>query len=88
MKIKFSILGCPNADVVLENYVGMSEGFVNLYYEQGGTATIKSGNRNLCLIDVSGKTSVPYARVLIKQKGEKMSEINLAEGKEVIVIEL
>ena len=65
---QFEILGCPHANVLPEDWRGMSEEFVKLYYEQGNTGSYKVGHRLLSYIDANGKAKVPYARILIRRR--------------------
>ena len=65
---QFEILGCPHAKVLPENWRGMSEKFIKLYYEQGNTGSYRVGHRLLSYIDANGKAKVPYARILIRRR--------------------
>lgn len=65
---QFEILGCPHANVLPEDFSGMSKKFVKLYYEQGNTGSYTIGHRLLSLIDSNGKAKVPYARILIRRR--------------------
>lgn len=64
---QFEIVGCADANIIPQNWKGMSKEFVNQYYEQGNTGSYKEGNRLACYISTTGKAVVPYKRILIRQ---------------------
>lgn len=47
---------------------GMSRQFVEDYYASGQKAQISEGHPDLCYYDKTGKPTIPYMRVLIKNK--------------------
>lgn len=47
---------------------GMSKEFVDEYYQQGNKGSIHEGHPDLCYYTNTGKTVVPYMRVLIRKK--------------------
>lgn len=65
---QFNIVGCADANIVPDEWKGMSKEFVDKYYEQGNTGSYKEGNRLACLIDASGIVHVPFKRILIQAK--------------------
>lgn len=50
----------------LEESKGMSKEFVETYYRQGNTGSIKEGHPDLCYYDKDGNAIVPYMRLLIR----------------------
>lgn len=50
-----------------EGWRGMTQEFVDLYYEQGNTGMYRAGNR-LGSIIYNGKAIVPYDRILLRRK--------------------
>ena len=64
---QFDIVGCADANVVPEEWKGMSREFVNLYFSQGNNGHYNEGNP-LCHYILNGKAVVPYKRILIKRK--------------------
>lgn len=50
------------------NHEGMSKEFVNEYCRQGNKGSIHEGHPDLCHYTNTGKTVVPYMRVLIRKK--------------------
>ena len=64
---QFEILGCADADIVPDQWRGMSADFVKLYYEQGNTGSYKEGNRLACYRK-NGIAKVPYKRILIRRR--------------------
>lgn len=67
---QFQIVGCADADVLPDGWVGAPQDFVDLYYEQGNTGQYTTGNRLACFIDAEGNAKIPYKRILIKALGE------------------
>lgn len=65
---QFEIIGCADADIVPDEWRGMSQKFVDLYYLQGNTGSYKQGNRLACYISHAGEAKVPFKRVLIRNK--------------------
>lgn len=65
---QFEIVGCADADIVPDEWKGMSQKFVDLYYLQGNTGSYKQGNRLACYISHAGEAKVPFKRVLIRNK--------------------
>ena len=65
---QFEIIGCADADIVPDEWQGMSQKFVDLYYLQGNTGSYKQGNRLACYISHAGEAKVPFKRVLIRNK--------------------
>jgi hypothetical protein len=65
---EFEIVGCADADIVPNDWNGMSENFVKLYYEQGNTGSYKTGIRLACYFTNNGLAKVPYKRILIRKK--------------------
>lgn len=47
---------------------GMSKEFVDEYYRQGNKGSIHEGHPDLCYYTNTGKTVVPYMRVLVRKK--------------------
>ncbi len=71
---QFEIVGCADADIVPDEWKGMSQKFVDLYYLQGNTGSYKQGNRLACYISHAGEAKVPFKRVLIRNK--HLEEVN------------
>lgn len=65
---QFEIVGCADADIVPDEWKGMSQKFVDLYYLQGNTGSYKQGNRLACYISHAGEAKVPFKRILIRNK--------------------
>jgi hypothetical protein len=66
---QFEILGLSR-DMDLPTKQGMSESFLNDYFAQGGTGSMKPGHPDLCYYDSDGKAIVPYRRIiLLPRKG-------------------
>lgn len=65
---QFEIIGNADADILPDGWKGMDQSFVDLYYAQGNTGTIKEGNRLIHYIDNKGNAVVPFKRILIKRK--------------------
>lgn len=63
---QFEIVGCADADILPDGWVGMNKEFVDLYYAQGNTGQYKEGNRLACYLTKDGKAKVPYKRILIR----------------------
>ena len=66
---QFQIIGCADADVLPDGWVGAPQSFVDLYYAQGNTGQYTAGNRLACFIDAEGNAKIPYKRILIKALG-------------------
>ena len=65
---QFEIVGCADADILPAGWQGMTQEFVDLYYEQGNTGSYKQGNRLACYVSRNGEAKVPYKRILIRNK--------------------
>ena len=76
---QFKIIGCADANIVPEGWKGMTQEFVDLYYEQGNTGTYKEGNRLACYINYQGKAIVPYKRILIELIMEDKNENDIKD---------
>ena len=63
---QFEIIGCADADIIPNEWKGMTQEFVDLYYAQGNTGQYKAGNRLACYI-YNGVAKVPFKRILIKK---------------------
>ena len=64
---QFEILGLSR-DMDLPTKRGMSESFLNDYFAQGGTGSMKPGHPDLCYYDSFGKAIVPYRRIILLPK--------------------
>lgn len=64
---QFDILGLSR-DMDLPTKKGMSESFLNDYFAQGGTGSMKPGHPDLCYYDSDGKAIVPYRRIILRPK--------------------
>lgn len=49
-------------------YTGMRKEFLDDYFSQGGTGSMKPGHPDLGYYDMNGKAVVPYRRIMIKAK--------------------
>ena len=69
---QFKIVGSINANVLPPDWNGLSKDFVDLYYKQGNTGTIREGIRLPGIIDKQGNTSIPFNRLFIQwiEEGE------------------
>jgi hypothetical protein len=47
---------------------GMSEQFLNDYFAQGGTGSMKPGHPDLCYYDADGNAVVPYRRIILRHR--------------------
>lgn len=65
---QFEIIGSADADVTPPGWKGMTKDFVDLYYAQGNTASLKEGNRLAHYVSSAGDAKVPYKRILIRKK--------------------
>ena len=65
---QFEIVGHPQSNILPEGWEGVSQSFVDLYYEQGNKGAIREGWINPVYIDKEGKAVIPYQRILIKNK--------------------
>ena len=65
---QFEIIGCVDAGIVPDGWIGMTQEFIDLYYKQGNTGQYTQGNRMGFFIDRSGNAAVPYKRILIRRK--------------------
>jgi hypothetical protein len=65
---QFEIIGCADAGIVPDGWSGMSQSFVDLYYQQGNTGSYRKGNRLACYVGPDGKAKVPFKRILIRRK--------------------
>lgn len=65
---QFEIIGHPQSGILPEGWKGVSQEFVNLYYEQGNTGAIREGWINPVYVDKNGKAVVPYQRILIRNQ--------------------
>ena len=65
---QFEIVGSIDADILPDDWKGLDDEFIKLYYEQGNTGVIRSGSRLAGYIDKNGKAIVPYKRLLIRRK--------------------
>ena len=61
-------MGSVDADILPDDWRGLDDEFIKLYYEQGNTGVIRSGSRLAGYIDKNGKAIVPYKRLLIRRK--------------------
>lgn len=64
---QFEIVGCADADVLPEHWIGATKEFVELYFEQGNTGQYSEGNRLANFIH-NGIANIPYKRILIRKK--------------------
>lgn len=65
---QFEIIGCADADITPIGWKGMTKEFIDLYYAQGNTASLKEGNRLAHYVSSAGYAKVPYKRILIRKK--------------------
>lgn len=65
---QFEIIGSVDADILPEEWCGLTQDFIDLYYAQGNTGALKPGNRLAGYIDSKGNVVMPYKRILIKKK--------------------
>lgn len=65
---QFQIVGCPDADVLPDDWGGLTKEFVSLYYSQGNTGQYSEGNRLASYVDEMGLAKIPFKRVLIKRR--------------------
>lgn len=64
---QFMILGLSR-DMDMPTKSGMSEAFLNDYFSQGGTGSMKPGHPDLGYYDNKGNAIVPYRRLMIKRR--------------------
>lgn len=64
----FEILGLSR-DMDIPTKEGMKKEFLDTYFSQGGTGSMKPGHPDLCFYDAAGKAIVPYRRIIIRRKG-------------------
>lgn len=65
---QFEILGCADANILPDRWVGAPKHFIDLYYAQGNTGQYQEGNRLACYITNDGKAKIPYKRVIVRNK--------------------
>ena len=65
---QFEILGCADANILPDGWVGAPKHFIDLYYAQGNTGQYQEGNRLACYITNDGKAKIPYKRVIVRNK--------------------
>ncbi len=65
---QFEIVGSIDADILPDDWKGLDDNFISLYYSQGNTGTLHEGNRLAGYIDNDGKVIVPYKRLLIRRR--------------------
>lgn len=71
---QFEIVGQGQGDLYRElSPRGLKKEFVENYYKTGGTGSIKEDHPVLGYYDSSGKATIPYMRILIKNKKLKES---------------
>ncbi len=71
---QFKIVGSAEANILPDGWKGMTKEFVDLYYKQGNTGSIRIGNRLTCCISSKGIASIPYKRVIIIRKRNEVDE--------------
>ena len=64
---QFEIVG-QGRNMDLPTKTGMSEAFLNDYFAQGGTGSMKPGHPDLCYYDPDGTAVVPYRRIVIRHR--------------------
>lgn len=64
---QFELVGHPQTGILPKGWKGITQQFVNLYYEQGNTGSIREGWINPVYVK-DGKAVVPYQRILIRKK--------------------
>ncbi|HLP86730.1 MAG TPA: adenine-specific methyltransferase EcoRI family protein [Candidatus Paceibacterota bacterium] len=66
---QFEIIGQGQGDLYRElTPKGLSKKFVDTYYKNGGTGSIKEDHPVLGYYDKNGKAVIPYMRIIIKRK--------------------
>lgn len=65
---QFEIVGHPQSGILPKGWNGVSQEFVDLYYQQGNKGAIRAGWINPVYISREGLTIVPYQRILIRKK--------------------
>lgn len=64
---QFEMLG-RGRDMDLPTKTGMPAEFLNDYFAQGGTGSMRPGHPDLCYYDADGKAVVPYRRIMLRHK--------------------
>lgn len=63
---QFKVLGNADIGIVPKAWKGMNKEFVNLYYKQGNTGSIREGNPLACYINHDGLAIIPFKRIIIE----------------------
>ena len=63
---QFKVLGNADIGIVPKEWKGMSKEFVDLYYKQGNTGSIREGNPLACYINHEGLAIIPFKRIIIE----------------------
>ena len=72
---QFEIIGSTNDEAnIPSGWKGMTQEFVDKYYAQGNTGTIREGLILPSLVMPDGKVKVPYKRILVKLKKDGTNE--------------
>lgn len=72
---QFEIIGSTNDETnIPSGWKGMTQEFVDKYYAQGNTGTIREGLILPSLVMPDGKVKVPYKRILVKLKKDGTNE--------------
>lgn len=66
---QFEIVGSVDAGILPDDWKGLEQDFIDLYYQQGNTGTLHVGNRLAGYIDNDGNAVIPYKRILIRKRG-------------------
>lgn len=64
---QFEIIGLSR-DMDYPTKTGMPADFLETYFAQGGTGSMRPGHPDLCYYDQNGKAVVPYRRIMIRHK--------------------
>ena len=64
---QFEIVGHPQSGILPLGWKGVTQFFVDLYYQQGNTGQIKEGWINPVYVK-DGKAVIPYQRILVFRK--------------------
>ena len=64
---QFEIVGQPQSGILPLGWEGVTQFFVDLYYQQGNTGQIKEGWINPVYVK-DGKAVIPYQRILVFRK--------------------
>ncbi len=67
---QFEIIG-QGRDMDIPTKVGMKEEFLERYFAEGGTGSMKPGHPDLGYYDINHKCVVPYRRIIIQRKDQK-----------------